>query len=89
MRWRAQRSSHEQPRLTWRVRAGLYPADPVEAAAQEMVQQAANDLEGVEPIFNGFTKEVCADAEQSLRVLVLLLTRLMRTPYISARRALG
>jgi len=30
----------------------------VEAAAQEMVQQAANDLENVEPIFNGFTTEV-------------------------------
>ena len=52
--------------LAWRVLPflrlarlpGLYPADPVEAAAQEMVQQAANDVENVEPIFNGFTKEV-------------------------------
>ena len=32
--------------------AGLYPADAVAAAAVDMVHQAANDLEQVEPIFN-------------------------------------
>jgi len=58
---RAATAERAPRRVTWRAartRAGLYPADPVEAAAQEMVQQAANDLENVEPIFNGFTTEV-------------------------------